>query len=113
MSRFVKLMLAFLAIIVLLSATFSGVATFLIGSRVLAEANAPLRFAPGEGTGFFAKYGWNEAEFRSTWEESRRLKREMPMAWLFRLLARLASTQRREMFRRLGATVLLERHVVS
>ena len=39
MSRFVKLMLAFLAIIVLLSATFSGVATFLIGSRVLAEAN--------------------------------------------------------------------------
>jgi len=81
--------------------------------RVLAEANAPLRFAPGEGTGFFAKYGWNEAEFRSTWEESRRLKREMPMAWLFRLLARLASTQRREMFRRLGATVLLERHVVS
>ena len=38
MSRFVKLMLAFLAIILLLSATFSGVAAFLIGSRVLAEA---------------------------------------------------------------------------
>jgi len=80
--------------------------------RVLVEANAPMRFAPAEGTGFFAKYGWNEAEFRSTWEESRRLKREMPMAWLFRLLARLASPQRREMFRRLGATVLLERHPV-
>ena len=39
MSRFVKLMLAFLAIILLLSATFSGVAAFFIGSRVLAEAN--------------------------------------------------------------------------
>ncbi|MBN2114245.1 MAG: cache domain-containing protein [Acidimicrobiia bacterium] len=38
MSRFVKLMLAFLAIILLLSATFSGVAAFVIGSRVLAEA---------------------------------------------------------------------------
>jgi len=38
MSRFVKLMLAFLAIILLLSATFSGVAAFLIGSRVLSEA---------------------------------------------------------------------------
>jgi two-component system, NtrC family, sensor kinase len=38
MSRFTKLMLAFLAIIFLLSATFSGVAAFFIGSRVLGEA---------------------------------------------------------------------------
>ncbi len=38
MSRFTKLMLAFLAIILLLSVTFSGVAVFFIGSRVLAEA---------------------------------------------------------------------------
>ena len=77
--------------------------------RIFAEANAPMRFAPEEGTGFFTKHGWNEAEFRSTWEESRRLGREMPMAWLFRLLAKLASPRRREMFRRMGATVLLER----
>ncbi len=38
MSRFVKLMLAFLLIIGLLSAMFSGVAIFLIGNRVVAEA---------------------------------------------------------------------------
>ncbi len=38
MSRFVKLMLAFLLIIGLLSAMFSGVAIFLIGNRVLDEA---------------------------------------------------------------------------
>ncbi|HSQ37014.1 MAG TPA: cache domain-containing protein [Acidimicrobiia bacterium] len=38
MSRFVKLMLAFLLIIGLLSAMFSGVAVRLIGDRVLAEA---------------------------------------------------------------------------
>jgi two-component system NtrC family sensor kinase len=38
MSRFAKLMLAFLAMILLLSATFSGVAVFFIGNRVLAEA---------------------------------------------------------------------------
>ena len=37
-SRFVKLMVAFLAIIILLSATFAGVAVFLIGERVVAEA---------------------------------------------------------------------------
>ena len=35
-----KLLLAFLAIILLLSATFSGVAAFFIGSRVLAEAQS-------------------------------------------------------------------------
>ncbi|HUU62026.1 MAG TPA: hypothetical protein VMX37_06535, partial [Acidimicrobiia bacterium] len=38
MSRFVKLMLAFLLIIGLLSAMFSGVAIFLIGNRVVDEA---------------------------------------------------------------------------
>ncbi len=38
MSRFVKLMVAFLAIIIPLSATFAGVTIFLIGERVLAEA---------------------------------------------------------------------------
>jgi two-component system NtrC family sensor kinase len=37
-NRFVKLMAAFLAIIVLLSATSAGVAVFVIGERVLAEA---------------------------------------------------------------------------
>ncbi len=78
--------------------------------RILAEADASMRFAPEEGTAFFAKLGWSEAEFRSTWEESRRLKREMSAAWLFRILARLASRERRETFRRLGATVLLERN---
>jgi two-component system NtrC family sensor kinase len=38
MSRFVKLMVAFLAIILLLSAIFSGVAVVFIGNRVVAEA---------------------------------------------------------------------------
>jgi two-component system NtrC family sensor kinase len=37
-SRFVKLMVAFLAIIIALSATFAAVAVFFIGERVLAEA---------------------------------------------------------------------------
>ncbi len=39
MSRFVRMMVAFLAIIVFLSATFAAVAVFLIGERVLAEAH--------------------------------------------------------------------------
>jgi methyltransferase (TIGR00027 family) len=75
----------------------------------LAPAGARMQFAPKDGTEFFRRHGWREAEFRSTWEESHRLKREMPMAFLFRLLARFASAERREMFRRMGAVVLLER----
>jgi methyltransferase (TIGR00027 family) len=77
--------------------------------EAMTDARARMQFAPEAGTEFFREFGWNEAEFRSTWEDARRLRREMPMAWLFRLLARLASAQRREVFRRMGASVLLER----
>jgi len=77
--------------------------------RSLAGAGARMQFAPDEGTEFFRKRGWKEAEFRSTWEESHRLKREMPFAWVFRFLARIAPPGRREAFRRMGAVVLLER----
>jgi methyltransferase (TIGR00027 family) len=75
----------------------------------LKGAQARMQFAPQEGTEFFRQHGWKEAEFRSTWEESYRLNRQMPFAWFFRLLARLAPPERREMFRRMGANVLLER----
>lgn len=75
----------------------------------LADAGARMQFAPADGTEFFRRHGWKEAEFRSTWDEAHRLKRQMPMAWLFRFLARFASAERREMFRRMGAVVLLER----
>src|SRR5207249_4317116 len=34
-------------------------------------------------------FGWHEAEFRSTWDESLRLKRTMRLAWLWSLLGRL------------------------
>ena len=75
----------------------------------LAGAQARMQFAPEEGTEFFRRHGWREAEFRSTWEESYRLKRQMPFAWVFRLLSHLATPGRREMFRKMGANVLLER----
>jgi methyltransferase (TIGR00027 family) len=77
--------------------------------RRVAEANAPFRFAPAEGTDFFRPFGWREAEFRSMMEEARRLKREMPMAWLGRLLWRVQPRARREKFRRMGGIALLER----
>ncbi|HEX8903671.1 MAG TPA: hypothetical protein VF771_02375, partial [Longimicrobiaceae bacterium] len=73
------------------------------------QGNAPFRFAPEEGPGFFARFGWREAEWRSTLDEARRLKREMPLAAFYRLLLRLASERRREEARRFSMYLLLER----
>ena len=75
----------------------------------LAAGNAPFRFAPAEGTRFFASHGWAEAEYRSMWEESLRLKRTMPMAWLWNLIGKLYSKKKREEFRRFSGIVLLQR----
>lgn len=78
------------------------------GKRV-AEANAPFRFAPEESTEFFRSFGWREREFRSMIEEAHRLKREMPLAWLWRLMTRIQPAARREKLRRMGGCALLER----
>jgi len=77
--------------------------------RKLEEGNAPFRFAPAEGTQFFAPHGWGEAEYRSMWFESLRLKRTMPLAWLFSLVAKFYSKKKREEFRRFSGIVLLQR----
>ena len=74
----------------------------------LKQGNAPFRFGPAEGTAFFEPHGWREAEFRSTWDESKRLKRTMPGAWLWTLLSKFQSAQRREAGRRMSGIVLLE-----
>jgi len=76
---------------------------------ILAAGNAPFRFAPAEGTRFFEPHGWREAEFRSTWDESIRLKRTMRLAWLWALIGRFMSRKRREEARRFSGIVLFER----
>ncbi|HEY3384209.1 MAG TPA: SAM-dependent methyltransferase [Vicinamibacterales bacterium] len=74
----------------------------------LDAANAPMQFAPAENTAFFEPFGWREAEYRSTWDESRRLKRSVPLAGLWELLGRLRSRATREEYKRLSGVVLLE-----
>lgn len=74
----------------------------------LREGNAPMQFFPDQGTAFFEPLGWREVEFRSSWLESRRLKRSMRFAWLLRLLSRLQSRQQREETWRMSGIVLLE-----
>ena len=77
--------------------------------RRMERGNAPFRFAPAEGTRFFKPHGWTEREFHSIWETSQRLHREMPPAWLWKLLARFAKPEMREQWKRFSGAVLLER----
>ncbi|MGE5762060.1 MAG: class I SAM-dependent methyltransferase [Gemmatimonadota bacterium] len=73
------------------------------------ERSAPFRFAPPEGTAFFGPAGWREAEFRSMWEESLRLKRTMPLAGFWNLVGKLYPKKTREEMRRMSGIVLLGR----
>jgi methyltransferase (TIGR00027 family) len=77
--------------------------------QAVAAGNAPFLFAPSEGPRFFEPHGWREAEYRSMWEESLRLKRTMRGAWLWSLIGRLYPKAKREEFRRMSGIVLLER----
>ena len=75
----------------------------------LAAGRAVLQFAPENGTRFFEPLRWKELEYRSTFEEGHRLKRQMRGAWIFRLIGRLSPAASREKMRRIGGIALLER----
>jgi len=75
----------------------------------LQAGGAPFQFAPEEGTDFFRPYGWREVQFRSNWDEAKRLQRTMKGAWVWSLIARLAPKKVREGLRRFSGFVLLER----
>ena len=77
--------------------------------QAVAAGDAPFQFAPAEGTQFFEASGWREAEYRSTWGESLRLKRSMRFARLWTLVGRFAPKRRRDEWRRFSGIVLLER----
>lgn len=77
--------------------------------RKLAQANAPFRFAPANGTDFFRPFGWNEREFRSTFEESLRLDRSFRFARVSNGLLNLYSREKARAIRRMASIILLER----
>lgn len=77
--------------------------------KSVATGKAPFKFAPAEGTKFFEKFGWKEAEFRSSMEEAKRLGREMNGMWFWRRVMRFYPKRIREQFRRFSGAVVLER----
>src|SRR5579859_2535155 len=74
----------------------------------LRSGNAAMRFAPEEGTAFFAPSGWQEVEYRPILDEAMRLERAPKMAWLWKILGLFASKKRRAQFKRFSGVVLLE-----
>ena len=76
-------------------------------SGKLKAGNAPMKFFPPEGSAFFEPCGFKEAEFRSMWDESWRLKRTMRGARLWRFLSLFYSKERNELGRRMSGVVLL------
>ncbi len=57
----------------------------------LAEAGAPLRFAPAEGPAFFAPHGWKPAAVESIMHVGARIRR---LPWFLRLIAKLPAPGR-------------------
>lgn len=70
---------------------------------------ARFRFAPAEGSAFFARHGWREAAWRPSIEDADRLRRTPRGMWLWKLIARLQPKRKREEFRRFAGNLLLER----
>jgi methyltransferase (TIGR00027 family) len=72
----------------------------------LSGAGARFKFAPEEGPGFFARYGWRPVDVRSMMKTAAHLKR---LPWLLRLIALLPDSKGSQGARPWSAVVLTER----
>lgn len=78
--------------------------------KTFATGSVQMHFAPPGGVAYFERFGWRARAVRKMSIESRRLKRTMPRAWLFRLLGALSPKHVRERFSKFEAYLLaLER----
>lgn len=73
------------------------------------NGKAAFSFAPANGTEFFRPYGWQLAQFRSTWEETRRLKRANRCAGVQELLIRWFAKESWQEFRQKSGIALFTR----
>lgn len=77
--------------------------------RVVAAGGAPFRFGPADAPSFFRALGWNEEEFRASFQEGIRLKRTMKLWWLWQALGKLSPKKKQEEFKRFSGISLLRR----
>jgi methyltransferase (TIGR00027 family) len=71
--------------------------------KTFATGSVRMHFAPPGGIGCFERFGWRARTVRKMSTESRRLKRQMPRAWLFRILSSLSPKHVRERFSKFEA----------
>lgn len=75
--------------------------------KTFAAGPVRMHFAPPGGVAYFERFGWRAHTVRRMTVESRRLKREMPRAWLYRLLGSLSPRHVRERYGKLESYLLL------
>jgi len=71
-----------------------------------ATGSVQMHFGAPGGAAYFERLGWRAHTVRKLTEESRRLKRQMPRAWLFRLLGLLSPRDVRERYGRFESYLL-------
>lgn len=71
-------------------------------------ASAPFRFAPADRAAFFGPLGWQEQQFRSTWDESLRLNRPSPTAAFWTAFVKPCLPGAHEILRQSSGVALLE-----
>jgi methyltransferase (TIGR00027 family) len=79
-----------------------------IWQPVLAGSGIKFQFATPDSVQFFGALGWQEVAYRSALEESTRLGR-FQLPWLTRLALWLGTPSRREGFRRVAGSCLMQR----
>ena len=75
--------------------------------KTFATGSVRMHFAPPGGVAYFEHFGWRAHTVRKMTVESRRLKRQMPRAWLFRLLSALSPKRVREQYSKFESYFLL------
>jgi methyltransferase (TIGR00027 family) len=77
--------------------------------KMLEEGNSKFKFSVADARPFFDGLGWRMNEERFPAEDAARLKREMPFAWVFKLMKVFMPAKTREKYRRMAGYALLER----
>jgi len=75
--------------------------------KTFATGSVRMHFAPPGGVAYFERFGWRAHTVRKMTTESRRLKRQMPRAWLFRLLSALSPKRVRQQHSKFESYFLL------
>jgi hypothetical protein len=75
--------------------------------KTFATGAVRMHFAPPGGVAYFERFGWRPHTVRKMTVESRRLRREMPRAWLYRLLGSLSPKHVRERYSKFESYLLL------